>query len=235
MAWTRTLFLVLLLASNFAHAVVKVGYPFFNPPFVISKGEGFDIELIHLVCAKLPEGCSYFPAEYSKVLAALVEGSVDIAIGGFTMSTNGGSNFVYSTPYKISSGQFIALTSSGTKAISDIKNVKVGCITDSTFEDYLVSSYSQQMQVTPFTNLVQLINALVNGDIKAAFLDQAVTDYWIAHNYGQFSLVGKPLLTGSGYAIVAEPKNLDLIKRINKILDLIEKNGEYAKLYDAYF
>lgn len=229
-------FLALLLLAGWVNATpVRVGYPFFNPPFVISTNEGFDIELIHMICAKLPEGCAYFPAEYSKVIEAVREDKVDIAIGGFTMSTNGATDFVYSIPYKISAGQFVVMSDSHIASIDALKQVKVGCIVNSTYEDYLVNNYSDQMTAVPFKNTVQLINALANGDIKAAFLDKALTNYWLAHNQAQFSTVGKPMLTGSGYAIIGPPKSLALMKRINKILTGIEKDGQYAKIYDAYF
>lgn len=235
MAGIRLLAFVLLITCNLAHAAVRVGIAFYYPPFVVSKIEGFDVDLINAICARIPQGCTLYPTEFGKLYQALDSGKVDIIIGGLTIPISGTSNYIYSRPYKITDAQFVVLTSDNIKTIDGLKGLKVGAIKPSGDADYLVEKFSDLIQPTFYAGMTSLINALASGEVRGIFVDDAVIRYWSAQLTGRFRVLGSPILTGSGYAIVGTQKTRDLINQINAWLIDINNDGEFSKLYNAYF
>lgn len=235
MAWIRLFAVALLLCCNLAHAVVRVGIAFYYPPFVVSKIEGFDVDLINAICTKISQGCTLYPIEFGKLYDALDAGKVDIIIGGLTIPILGTSNYVYSRPYKITEAQFVALASDSIKTIDDLKGKKIGTIKPSGDADYLVEKYSGLMQPVFYSGMTYLINGLASGEVRGIFIDDAVIRYWSAQLTGRFLVLGQPILTGSGYAIVGTQNSRELINQINGLLIDINNDGEFSKMYNAYF
>ena len=60
MALFKTLLSLLIyvsLVSSPAHAKIKIGTPFFYPPFILSDKTGFDIQFMELICEQMQEQC----------------------------------------------------------------------------------------------------------------------------------------------------------------------------------
>ncbi|WP_026069274.1 transporter substrate-binding domain-containing protein [Legionella tunisiensis] len=121
------LFLCLATVPAVVDANVKVGTVYFYPPYVISNEEGFDIDLIHLLCRGLQEDCQLVPMHFDELYSALDKGDIDIAIAGVPIPGNQDS-YVYSLPYMISKAQFLTLKGNGINSISDLKGKSVGVI-----------------------------------------------------------------------------------------------------------
>ncbi len=81
-AW---IILAICLFNTQANALIKIGTVFFNPPYVFSLNEGFDIDLSQMLCKGLQEQCQLIPMDYSALFPALINGTIDIAIGGISI------------------------------------------------------------------------------------------------------------------------------------------------------
>lgn len=223
-----------LMQITVAYATIKVGNPVYRPPFVINQEEGFDIDLMKLLCERLNEDCQYYPMEIDNLYIALNEGKIDLAMGGITISQAREATYIFSLPYMESNGQFVVLKTSECKSIKDLKGKKVGTVRGSEYEDFLANHYGLEFQLALYEGPVSLIAGLNQGDIDAIFLDSIALNYWRQNSGGLLINLGKPMRVGGGFAIMALPQNAALIESLNQQLLKIEKDGSYINLYNNY-
>lgn len=235
----RLVIVSFLFIHSGAQAAIKVGTVLFKPPFEISmsKGQesGFDIDLMQALCQGLGEQCTYISLRYDKLLNAVLNGDVDLAVGGITISVNRKKQYLFSLPYMLSKAQFLILTNGTIKSMDDLQGQKVGVVSDEIFAEYLHNKYPNQFQVTTYPYALDMIQALSNGDIAAVYFDQPTVNYWIQHGGGEFKALGSAETIGYGYGIMAMASNILLIERINQQLLILEQNGVYLNLYNKYF
>ncbi|WP_172458244.1 transporter substrate-binding domain-containing protein [Legionella quinlivanii] len=236
----RKLLIILFFCCSLpAHAVIKVGTVFFYPPFVLSLNEGFDIELMQSLCQGLKEQCQMIPMDFNKLYTSLDKGQIDLAIGGIAISPLRKNDYIFSLPYMLSKGQFLVLQGSGINSMEDLKGAAVGVIKGDpkggVFYNYLESNFGDFFQIQTFDDIEDIITALGNKTIKAAFLHHSTAVYWEQNGGNQFQTFGNIIPIGEGYAIMALPANAALIQRINVLLQGMEKDNAYLNLYKTYF
>ncbi|HHF7349938.1 TPA: transporter substrate-binding domain-containing protein [Legionella feeleii] len=224
---------------GYADTNVKVGTVFFDPPFVMSINQGFDIDLIRTIFQRMKTSYEIIPMDYNQLFTALNDGTIDIAIGGISISPDREAVYIFSLPYMVSKGQFLILKNSGIKSIDNLLGGKVGVIRGEeqagVFYNYLSVKYTNQFQLMKFDDMEDIITALSNKSITAAFLNQPTAAYWEQNGGGQFKALGEPAIIGSGYGIMALSTNSALIGTINQQLQGIEKDNTYLNLYGTYF
>lgn len=227
--------------STLSHSTVRIGTLVYNPPFVISSSEGFDIDLSHLLCSRLKIKCQLIPIKNTKQLyQALENGQVDLVIAGVTISPARQKDHVFSLPYMLSKGQFLTLKDqSHINSEADLEGSTVGVIKDElsggVLYAYVLNKYQGKLKVNQYDTVENMFAALSNKTISAVFLYRSDVNYW-NHNYGNlFKTLGPVVTLGEGIAIMAQSKNSNLIDRINKVLQQIEQDDTYLALYKTYF
>lgn len=236
---TLILFIYLLIGNASAYANLKVGTVFFYPPFVMSITTGFDVQFIQKICENLQIKYDLVPMNYNELYTSLATGKIDIAIGGITINSAGPENYIYSLPYILSKGAYLVLKSSNINSIDALSGAKVGIVRGmqdgDVFYTYLVAQNTQQFQIIQFDGMDDLVTALSNGEIAAAFTHESTVLYWGLNGGGQFKTVGDPVRVGEGIGIMSTPKQASLINLINKQIQNLEQSGFYMNLYTTYF
>lgn len=231
--------ILLFLIQAQGYANIKVGTMFTYPPFVLSTNEGFDIQLIQLLCKRLKEQCDIIPMNLKDLSAALLNGQIDLAIGGIPIPLTPDPNFIFTLPYMLSKGQFMSLKTSSIHAIDELytKNVGVmrGNIQGGAFYSFLLDTYPGKFKLNPYNDIEDLVTALNDQEIQGAFMHQYAVNYWVQNSGGKFAPFGSPIIVGNGIGIMSIPKNQVLIDRINLLLVKIEKDNTYLALYNNYF
>lgn len=233
--WLLSVILLWPLCSASTYATIKIGTPAFNPPFEISDTEGFDMDLMQILCQRISEECKFYPMEKHTLYDALNQRQVDLVIGGFTISDARSINYIFSLPYIVSNGTFIVLKSQFFRSVKDLAGKKIGVIEGSDYEQFLVEQFGSQCQVITYQGPIHLMAGLKNGEISAAFLDTFSRDYWVSYSSGEFTSLGDTVPVGSGMAIMALPEQAPLLDRINQQIKLMESDGTYINLYNNYF
>lgn len=238
----RAFFAGLLLcfySLNPSYAELRVGTLFFDPPFVLSTTQGFDIDLINLICKKMNEQCRLIPMDLHHFYTALDKKKIDIAIGGIAISSIHESKYIFSLPYMLSKGQFLTLKSSTISSVADLKDQTVGVITGENeygvSSTYLRRTYGTSIDIEEYSDTENLLTALNSGDIAAALMHRSSVVYWVQNGGSQFKALGDVALVGDGIGIMALKGNEALIGRINQLLKAIENDGSYLTLYTTYF
>lgn len=238
---TRLMAFVIFLTimATPVQATVKIGVVFFYPPYVMSINEGFDIDLIRLLFQRLNQDYELIPMDFNKLFSALNSGQIDLAIGGINISFARKKNYIFSLPYMLSEGQFLVLKGSNILDIMDLKGKQVGVIkgdeSGGVFYSFLFSKYNQLFTLEEYNDMEDMITALTNGTIAAAFLHKSTADYWVQNSGNQFKEMGRKIQIGLGIGIMALPVNAPLIQQINQQLQNVENDSSYLKLYSTYF
>ncbi|MGQ3887628.1 transporter substrate-binding domain-containing protein [Legionella sp. CNM-1927-20] len=219
-------------------ATIRVGTLLFYPPFVLSPDSGFDIQLIKTICKNLKQDCSIIPMDYYRLFSALNAGNIDIAVGGITASKKLKETYLFSLPYMLSKGQFIVKKNSY-KSINDLKGKVVGILKtqekEGPYYDYLLQNFPSLFTIQQFEDIEDVMNALNNNEIDAAFLNYMSAKYWVMTCGDQLQNLDAETPVGEGISIMSIPNNGNLISQINQQLLKMEKDGSYLKIYNTYF
>jgi len=231
------LILAFSLIASPVYALIKVGTVFFEPPFVTSINQGFNIDLIHALCQGMKEQCQVIPMDFNKLFTALDSGDIDLAFGVY-VSENREKRYIFSLPYIASKVQFLVLKSKNINSIDMLKGKKVGLVKEEEgglLYEYLIVNYGPSTSVVNYDDMEDVITALNSDDISAALLHKPTVQYWEQNSDNLFVALGQPINLGDGVAIMALPENAALIQRINQQLQLIENNNVYLNIYNVYF
>lgn len=229
-------FYLLYLPS--VYAKLKIGVVFFDPPLVVSRSQGFNINLAHKICHGLREECIIVPMEWPDLFVALNKREIDIQLGVY-ITPERAKHYIFSLPYKSSSGRFMTLTANRLTAINQLKGAKVGKLKEEkgsgVFNRYIEDIFDELFGVANFDDMETLILALTQQSVQAILVHSSAAEYWVEHSGGKFSMLGAPFPLGAGYAIMALPDKQQLINRINTQLRILKANGEFAKIYHMYW
>lgn len=240
---TRYARLIILLSCLFCSSLqattVRIGAPTFAPPFAVDMQhytvEGFDVELMNNICADLNWQCEFLPIKNNKLFEALDQNQVDFIIGGIIISPERRLIYLFSNPYLPSNGGFIVLPQSPFKLLTDLKNKRIGTLQGGIFGDYLAKNFTMPMKVISYALTPDLILAVKNGEVDAAFINY-YTALHLEHQYsGLIRSINQPIELGEGIGIATTFKNADKIEQINQLLKKYESDGTYVKLYNYYF
>ena len=245
------LFIVLIISFFFSVSYSKslmIGTSGDNPPFSSfadshNNFSGFEIDIMMEVCSRLHAQCQFQPIVVSAVLKLFAEKKIDLVIAAIIEPPANSpevADFVFSTPYLPSSAQFLVRTDSNIQTLQNIRYKAVGVRLGSLFNGilfiyFLLSLYNQQLNVTTYLEMCDVIDALQSKAVQAVFSNTEAIHYWYMMNKDQFRLVGDPFPIGNGYTIMGNRGNEQLITQINQALYSMEQDGTYTKLYDRYF
>ena len=218
---------------------INIGIVFFYPPFVMSPNMGFDSQFIRLICRQLKTNCTIMPMEYHGLFTALDSKKIDIAIGGITIDSAASDNYIYSDPYRESTGEFLILDTNHATSLEALKGQKVGIMRGEqdgdVYYDYLNKHYNGFFTIVQYDNMEDLITALDSGNIAVAFTHQATANYWQLNGGDRFKILGNVMLVGKGTAIMSTVTNTALMQKINDAIDKIKKESIYKTLFNTYF
>ena len=237
----RLLVLILTLFFNqllFAQKLI-IGTLAFYPPFVTLADKqhfyGFDIDIMQEICKRLQTECTFKAIQFSELFPSLAAKKIDLAVAGITITPERSASYLFSLPYLTSGAQFMTKASSALNNLEDIKGKKVGVVLGTIFSATVHDLFKESVTTIEYKNQQEQMQALDNEQIDAVLFDAASAGYWTANNNNLFKLVGPNIPSGYGYGIMTTNDNGALISKINLILENMEKDGSYLKIYSNYF
>lgn len=228
---------MLLLFHSTAFAL-KIGVVFFDPPLVYNVNQGFNIEIINRLCRGINQTCDIQLMKLNEAFPSLDNKLIDAFVGVF-ITPQRQQKYIFTLPYLLSQGRFMALANTKLTSVEQLKGKKVGIVAEEAgggvFHDYIAATYPNSFDLVNFTDVQDILTALINGSIDAAVIHNTAVDYWVQNSAGKFSTVGPLFSVGAGESIMALPANQALIDGFNVQIKQIEANGEYLNFYNTYF
>lgn len=235
----KILFILLFISSTILYGKPLIIGLTVAPPFAVYADNdkhffGFAIDLMDEICIRAQFECTYVAIPLHDELDQIQKYNVDLAFTPIPITDSSSGKFLFSLPYLISDAQFITLKTSTINSIDDLKNMRIGVVT-STFYDLLQSSHYDIGSIQQFTTLTDLLSALGNNTVDAAFINNHIAQFIVNNSLENIKLIGKKIPLGEGYGLLALKTNQDLIDKVNSALISMENDGTYLKIYNLYF
>lgn len=198
--------------------------------------EGFEIDLVKALCAKMGKEPEITMYKFDGILPAVLSNTVDFAAAGFAITEERKKKVLFTDPF-YKSGITVILP-----AKSDLKIEK--------FEDLKGKSISVQMgsishdkaktipdaQITTFDQSPDAILNMIQGGSDAAINSLASTDYMIATRPALAKQVKRLDVEQGSYMAMVVPKNRPETRdALNKALKEIMADGTYDKIHEKWF
>jgi polar amino acid transport system substrate-binding protein len=199
------------------------------PPFEYYKDNkitGFDVELAEMLAKEMGKKAKFENMQFSGILAALQNGSVDAAISTIAINEERQINFDFSDPYYTESLAAVFKKDTPITDSSMLTGKNIACQLGTTMEMWLKKH-------TPTSNMLlmdsnnQVIEALKAGHVDVALVDGVQAMAFCQQN----AMLGYTIIaqSDSGYG-VAFKKGSPLQYAFNKALKSLAAKGELEKL-----
>jgi glutamine transport system substrate-binding protein len=219
--------------------VYKVGVDTTYPPFEFKEGndyKGIDIELINAIAKNQNFKIKLSPMDFGGIIPAMQANQLDVAIAGMSITDERKKVVDFTTPY-FDAGLTVVVKkdNSSIKSVDDLKGKKVAVKKGTTGAKYATDNASKLgITVVQFNDSPAMFQEVANGNADALIEDYPVISYAIAQKDLGLTIVGDRL-NGDQYGIaVLKGKNQDLLKKINKGLAELKKDGTYDKIVKTY-
>ena len=150
----------------------KIGVPSFDPPYTFSDNTGFVIDFSNVICKGLKVKCTFIPMKYNELFFALDNGTIDWAMGGFFIKQS--NHYIFSLPFLMGRSRFLVLKTNLINKVADLQGKNIGIVQlnpeGTVYEKFLNTNFSAQFKIKIYDSTPDLINALNDGSISAAFM-----------------------------------------------------------------
>ncbi|MGY4788915.1 MULTISPECIES: transporter substrate-binding domain-containing protein [unclassified Bacillus (in: firmicutes)] len=216
----------------------KIGIDTTYPPFEFEKGgqyEGIDVDLINAIAKDQGFKVELEAMDFSGIIPAMQAGQLDVGMGGMSITDERKKKVDFSDPYFDAGLTVVVKKDSSIKLINDLKGKKLAVKNGTTGAKFAADNADKYgYEVVQFNDSPSMFQEVSNGNADALIEDYPVITYAIAQQDLKLKTVGDRL-NGDQYGIsVMKGKNQDLLKKINKGLENLKKNGEYDKIIDKY-
>lgn len=227
-----------LFLVNPSQAKLTIGVTFFDPPFVYSSDQGFNIDLAQAICKGMNQECVIRPMLWNKLFLAVDKGDIDVLMGAY-ITPERAKKYQFTIPYMLSQGCFVTLTSNHLDFIQQLHGLKIGIVQEEknsgVFHNFVDFHYPGLFKLVDYKDLPSLLKALSQKSISAAVVHNHAVDYWVNSSNGLLTTVGPIFNIGEGIGLLTLPRNVTLITQMNKQLIRLQNNGDYLKIYNKYF
>lgn len=236
-----TLTLPIQAQSQLKELPLRVAVSRFLPPYIFEGANkemtGFDIIFMNQICKRIQRKCIFITMETNNVLPAIAADQADLGIGTLKITLEGYKLVNFSIPYMPNQSRFLgkkqlAATPFNLLAFNE-KKIGVG-------EGGLFSTQLHLMKqfkpiIVKFKHNTDMIEALTNGEIDLAIVDNPTAIYWQNHSSDQLQALGIPFEFGYGLAVAVNQKFPELIPLINHAIVTYQETAQFKELYQMYF
>ena len=217
-------------------AVTEPTYPPFESTNDDGKLVGFDIDLINAIAKDQGFKVKMKTMSFDSLVPAVEAGNADLIVAGMNKTPSRAKHVNFSDPY-YNAGQFyMVMNNSAINSEADMNsNTKVAVQIGTTTEEYLKKLQKEGKigQVVSLNEYSTCVLQLENGDVDAVAGDMPVLDEYMNKKPGTYKTAGAISTANaddSMLAIAVSKKNDELLKKVNKGLENVMKDGTYDKL-----
>ncbi|APV44723.1 polar amino acid transport system substrate-binding protein [Dehalogenimonas formicexedens] len=192
------------------------------------KIEGFDIDLLNAIAAKVNLEIEYVNVGFDPLLAGMAQGTYDAAISSITITPERAAQMMFSDPY-FTAGQMITVKLNNTTITgqASLSGKKIGAQLGTTGE--VLAQDIPNATVRSYDEIGLAFQDLLNGQIDAVICDTPIANNYVKKNSTALKTVGSALST-EDYGIAVAKGKTDLLNKINQGLSQIKSDGTIDQL-----
>lgn len=202
-----------------------------------NKLEGFDIDMARAITKKVlgKKGqAELFQVSAKTKIPVLKNGNIDATISSVTITPERRKIVTFSKPYFYAGQSLLVKKGSKVKSIKNLntKNSVVAAVKGTTAVEN-IHKFAPKAHVLEYDDYGQAFTALKAGQADAMSTDNGILAGIAADNPG-YQVVGGTF-THEPYGIAVNKGETKLIKKINRALDELKKDGTYSRLMNKWF
>ena len=232
------LFALVLVSAAAAEDVLKFGTNAEFPPFefiaaegVIDEFDGIDIVIAKQIAEENGMKAVIENMEFDSLLIALQNGMVDAVIAGMTATEERAEAVDFSTHYYTATQVMIVQKGSEIKTAADMADKKIVVIQGYTGEQ-CVQDLGYPYEA--FKKGSEAVLELLNGKCDVVVIDSATAAKYVADNDKLTIVEDEEAFGSEEYAIAVKKGNLDLLEKINNVIDKMLESGEISEIAAKY-
>lgn len=219
---------------------LKIAVDTFAPPFVMESANqqlyGFDIAMMESICHILQRTCQFEPVPFEEIFNAVETRKADVGVSAIIITAERASRVNFSLPYLLSYARFLGPQKWAGQPfrLQLLSDQTVGVSEGTIFPEVVKTLGIPNVKMVKFDRLDFMIEALQEGKINFALMDDPTALYWQSQSSGTLTVVGEPFIYGFGLGIAVNRGETDLLQAINKALLQYQNSEEFKLNYQKY-
>lgn len=220
-------------ANTATNGTLVVGVNAAFPPYEYydKNGElkGLDIEIATTLAKNMGMNVVFRNMEFSTLLPAIQEGSIDIAISTLTATENRGTFAQFSDVYLSTNLTAVVKTTSAVATLDDMPRNTVAVV-EGSIADYYYSAENPEAEVLRYATAKKAFNALKNDKVDCVLLTAQQAEELAGSKKKYYTI---PYLS-EDYVIALGLRDNDLLVQINTALSALKASGAIDTMADSY-
>ena len=237
-----------LLASPALAQDVKIGiaaeaYPPFSSPDASGNWVGWEIDIIHAVCAAAEMQCVITPVAWDGIIPALTSGQIDAIMNSMSITeerlqTIDFSDKYYNTPTVIVGAKGVEMAPTPEGLAGKIIGVQASTVHAAYAEKHFAATAAE---IKIYQTQDEANSDLAAGRIDATQADSSALDAFLATDAGKAccdlkgAVADDPEVLGLGVGAGVRKGDDALREKINAAIKKIREDGTYDKITATYF
>ncbi len=219
--------------------VLKVGAEATFPPFEFQDEKnkeyaGFDVDIMKAIGKQMGQEVQIVNIGFDGLIPALEGSQIDVIASAMTITDERSKKVNFSKPYYKSGLSIVVKTDNTTiNSFKDLEGKRIAVQIGTTGAE--AAKKIKDAKVREYNSASEAYLELKAGGADAVVNDLPVSEYYLAKGGSKDAKLVGEVLNAEEYGIAVAKKNTELAGKINKALDEIKQNGEYAKIYEKWF
>jgi polar amino acid transport system substrate-binding protein len=243
----------LALALGIAGAVaataepLKVGFsPEAYPPFYSADASGnwtgWEVEIVHAICAEAKFECELTPIPWDGLIPALTTKKIDAIMNSMSITEERKKTIDFSDKYYNTPTAIVGPKSEKFGATpEDLKGKIIGVQVSTTHSAYAKKHFTEAAEIKEYQTQDEANQDLAAGRIDATQADSIALDAFLKTEQGMACCdlkghVAEDLeILGPGVGAGVRKEDTELKEKINAAIKAIRENGKYDEITKKYF
>ncbi|MDI9348975.1 MAG: transporter substrate-binding domain-containing protein [Candidatus Symbiobacter sp.] len=193
---------------------------------------GFEIELVHALCADMRKNCQIIDHNWEGMIVGLKENKFDAIISQIMVTPERLESINFTDSYYASKIVIFGHKGKAASKIEDIKEKIVGAQLGTVNAKYIEDNHPDWHERL-FDSQTAMYADFISGRLDYIITEQNAVKYGIK-DQTKLVTVGPAIILGST-SIGVNKSNHELLESLNRSLANIRKSGEYDKIFQRYF
>ncbi|NGO51181.1 transporter substrate-binding domain-containing protein [Allomesorhizobium camelthorni] len=226
---------------------VKVGFsPEAYPPFYSADASGnwtgWEVEIVHAICAEAKFECELTPIPWDGLIPALTTKKIDTIMNSMSITDERKKTIDFSDKYYNTPTAIVGPESEKFGATpEDLKGKIIGVQVSTTHSAYAKKHFTEAAEIKEYQTQDEANQDLAAGRIDATQADSIALDAFLKSEQGAAccdlkGYVAEDLeILGPGVGAGVRKEDTELKEKINAAIKAIRANGKYDEITRKYF
>jgi polar amino acid transport system substrate-binding protein len=195
---------------------------------------GFEVEIMDKVAKHMGVKHEIVRSAWDGLLDNMIAKRSDIVVNGIEINEEREKVVSFSAPYYIYEQQLTvrAEDKDKYKSLEDLKGKKIGTLNGAEANNVLTKAGFKEDQITGHADSLTPYDNLGLKRVEAVLQESIIAAHYAGKNDKLFNV---PITFSPGkYGVAVRKEDASLLAEVNRVLDIMKKNGELAEIYKKW-